>query len=260
MPRVKTIGTGPTKNLIARPVSVRISGSPGTALIVYFTNVLMKVKNSFWSTSPSPLASIVLNRPTHLFSPKDMMSFSARVEPAGSCAVFRFQVQGLSDRVSHLSLHKLQYGGNPIVFSYAPQPDNLVNGNWWITDRFGTYLDPQKILDRNTTYFVNFVIQDNDQAGYDQDPTSGVILDPLVLSKRIGSPWVSRIDRYPIWKYVRSNRGEGNRIYEQKIGVISLLFNSQGLPCETKCRRGAFGRSPRDDSLPNDSRSLPLAR
>ena len=54
---VKTIGTKPAKTKMPRPASVRISGSSGTAPVVY-TNVLMKAENSFWSTTPSPLASI----------------------------------------------------------------------------------------------------------------------------------------------------------------------------------------------------------
>jgi hypothetical protein len=116
----------------------------------------------------------------------DTLEFTASVSPEDGVAAFRFQVSDVQASVSALILYKLLTDQNPRMFEYAASPGTLADGAWWITNLQGDYLSQYESVKKGKSYFVNFVVQDNGDGGYDRDPVPGRLLDPLVLGSDRG--------------------------------------------------------------------------
>ncbi|WP_027179626.1 S8 family serine peptidase [Maridesulfovibrio bastinii] len=77
-----------------------------------------------------------------------------------------------------LKLARLFDNGTNKLFNYAEFED-YSDGNWWLTDISGRFINPVETLDRDSTYYVVSVLKDNGE--YDSDRTFGTIEDPQIL-------------------------------------------------------------------------------
>jgi hypothetical protein len=92
----------------------------------------------------------------------------------------RYAVTGLPARkAGAFSLKKLLGGGSMLDFTY-PKMAEYADGNWWLADAGGEYIDADRMIDQDGTYYVVSVIKDN--GPYDANPVVNIVEDPQVLS------------------------------------------------------------------------------
>ncbi len=108
----------------------------------------------------------------------DKSSFSLQTA-ADSVVSVQYAVTGLpSVEANELTLNKLFTNGTHKQFNYANFED-YKDGNWWLTDVSGKFIDPVMTLNSTTVYYAVSSLKDN--GDYDDNPKSGVIDDPQVL-------------------------------------------------------------------------------
>lgn len=110
------------------------------------------------------------------------IAFTATVTPE-KVVVFQFNFLGNGATVAEHALYKLQANTtHPYVYG-RPGMGETASGQWWIADLTAptVALDSSAILEKDKTYIAFFSILDND-AIFDQDATSGVIVDPVSLA------------------------------------------------------------------------------
>ena len=92
----------------------------------------------------------------------------------------RYAVTGLPARkAGTFSLKKLLGSGLVRDFTY-PKIAEYADGNWWLADAGGEYIDADRVLDPDGTYYVVSVIKDN--GPFDVNPDVNIVEDPQVLS------------------------------------------------------------------------------
>ncbi|SDK92858.1 Subtilase family protein [Maridesulfovibrio ferrireducens] len=98
---------------------------------------------------------------------------------ADSVISIRYSVTGLPTvEAKELTLAKLFTNGTNKQFKYANLED-YTDGNWWLTDVLGKFVEPVQALNSTTAYYVVSVLKDN--GSYDDNPDLGVIDDPQIL-------------------------------------------------------------------------------
>ncbi|NDV21321.1 S8 family serine peptidase [Desulfovibrio sp. JC022] len=108
----------------------------------------------------------------------DQSAFSIQTEENSAVSV-RYAATGLpSVKANELTLAKLFNNGTNKNFNYANLED-YTDGNWWLTDVSGKFIDPVNILNATSSYYVISVIKDNGL--YDENPEAGVVDDPQIL-------------------------------------------------------------------------------
>ncbi|SMF28704.1 S8 family serine peptidase [Desulfovibrio gilichinskyi] len=108
----------------------------------------------------------------------DKSSFCVQTE-ADRVISIQYSVSGLpAVAAGKLALEKLFSNGTHIQFKYAAFED-YTDGNWWLTDVSGNYVNPVQTLNSTTPYYVISAIKDG--GAYDENPDSGVINDPQIL-------------------------------------------------------------------------------
>ena len=104
--------------------------------------------------------------------------------PEAAVITFTYEVEGLARTPADYKLIKLKSRRQHLEFSYASQSSarrgSAVDGEWWLTDTNGFYMDPGEQLDANQAYTVNFKVQDDGSYDLAAD-TAGLIDDPTVL-------------------------------------------------------------------------------
>ena len=96
----------------------------------------------------------------------------------------RYAVTGLPARkAGTFSLKKLLGSGLVRDFTY-PKIAEYADGNWWLADAGGEYIDADRVLDPDGTYYVVSVIKDN--GPFDVNPDVNIVEDPQVLSGFVG--------------------------------------------------------------------------
>ncbi|WP_432734971.1 S8 family serine peptidase [Maridesulfovibrio sp. FT414] len=105
-------------------------------------------------------------------------SFRLQTSENGTVSV-RYAVDGLpAVKAGELGLSKLYSNGTNKPFTYAGFED-YSDGNWWLTDVSGGFLDSVTSLNATTTYYVVSVVKDGGL--YDENPEVGIIDDPQIL-------------------------------------------------------------------------------
>ncbi len=105
-------------------------------------------------------------------------SFRVQTSEAGIVSV-RYAVTGLPGVTAKaLGLSKLYSNGTNQPFHYAEFED-YQDGNWWLTDSGGTYIDSIATLNATKTYYVISVVKDGGL--FDENPDAGLIDDPQIL-------------------------------------------------------------------------------
>ncbi|MBI9111955.1 S8 family serine peptidase [Maridesulfovibrio ferrireducens] len=108
----------------------------------------------------------------------DQSSFCIQTT-AESIISIRYSVTGLPVvEARELTLAKLFTNGTNKQFKYA-NLENYTDGNWWLTDVSGKFIEPVHVLNSDTAYYVVSVLKDN--GSYDDNPDPGVIDDPQIL-------------------------------------------------------------------------------
>ncbi len=91
----------------------------------------------------------------------------------------KYAVSGLpAISAEDLVLTKLYSNGTSKDFKYAGYK-NYSDGNWWLSDVSGHFIDPNTKLSTANSYYVVSVIKDGGE--YDVNPETGVIDDPQIL-------------------------------------------------------------------------------
>ena len=91
----------------------------------------------------------------------------------------KYAVSGLPAlKAQDMVLAKLLNGGTSLAFRYASY-ENYADGNWWLSDISGNYVDSNTTLDSSQSYYVVSVIKDG--GPYDENSEKGVIDDPQIL-------------------------------------------------------------------------------
>ncbi|WP_319778965.1 S8 family serine peptidase [Maridesulfovibrio sp.] len=105
-------------------------------------------------------------------------AFSVQTAESGTVSI-KYAVSGLpAIKARDLELAKLFSNGTNKPFSYASYED-YTDGNWWLSDVSGNFIDPVNILNADKSYYVVSVIKDG--GDYDANAEAGVIDDPQVL-------------------------------------------------------------------------------
>ena len=146
-----------------------------------FENVNLKIKTSLSIPVNSQQLYEEFNIPSYFIPITDILNFVSNINPAGATGIFKFDIYGMNLSISSLLLYKLIPNENPLKFDYAPSPNILENGKWWMTDTNGNYLNSKQILIEGKKYSVYFVVKDNDENGFDLNTKSGILVDPIVL-------------------------------------------------------------------------------
>ncbi len=101
----------------------------------------------------------------------------------------KYAVSGLPAlKAQELVLAKLLSSGTSLAFRYATY-ENYTDGNWWLSDVSGNYVDSNTTLDSSQSYYVVSVIKDG--GPYDENSEKGVIDDPQILGVVKHSPAVT---------------------------------------------------------------------
>ncbi len=101
----------------------------------------------------------------------------------------KYAVSGLPAlKAQDMVLAKLLTSGTSLAFRYASY-ENYADGNWWLSDISGNYVDSNTTLDSSQSYYVVSVIKDG--GPYDENSEKGVIDDPQILGAVKHSPAVA---------------------------------------------------------------------
>ncbi|NJB68001.1 hypothetical protein GGQ74_001674 [Desulfobaculum xiamenense] len=115
----------------------------------------------------------------------DMVEFTATTRDADQLVSMRYAVSNLDAQTAEtFRLTKLLGGGHSRAFTY-PSYETYEDGNWWLTDAHGGFIDPVRVLDPEATYYVVSVVRDN--GPFDMDPAARSVKDPQVLSGVVSS-------------------------------------------------------------------------
>ncbi len=108
----------------------------------------------------------------------DQSAFCVQTQAGGVLSV-RYAATGLPEvKANELTLAKLFSNGTNTYFNYANFED-YTDGNWWLTDVSGKYVDPVRALNATAPYYIVSVVKDG--GPYDENPDPGVIDDPQIL-------------------------------------------------------------------------------
>ncbi|WP_320172879.1 S8 family serine peptidase [Maridesulfovibrio sp.] len=108
----------------------------------------------------------------------DQSAFCVQTQADGLISI-RYAATGLPQvKADELTLAKLFNNGTNMQFNYAGFED-YKDGNWWLTDVAGKFVDPVRALNATASYYIVSVIKDG--GPYDENPEPGVIDDPQIL-------------------------------------------------------------------------------
>jgi hypothetical protein len=128
-------------------------------------------------------SDLELHQITGLVPASDEVSYTAKLSVNGTVVAMRSLLTNVSGEVSAMTLYKLsESGGSHEEFNdYAASASSPQDGDWWITDANGKYLDSNSVLTSSKNYYLVTCIQDN--GDYDQESALGIIGDPYVLAQ-----------------------------------------------------------------------------